>query len=610
MRNLALALAFSLLLAGCAEKSSETAGDSNGNQKDPAATAGTNPNDATPAKSKAPENPRVRAKRKELAGKNLFPFEFSLPTVDGKMVSTNDYAGKALIVDIWGTWCPPCREEVPHFVELQQKYGSEGLQIVGINCSPDGSGEAPDRIKRAISEFKINYPCVVGSEDVIRQVPDLSGFPTTLFIGRDGTVREMLVGAAPMSTLELLARALVSEPAPEKQAAHCVPADTLLTQILLPAVVGQADPAKTDKADAKDDKSDKPKKEEKDPEPTYEDLMQSAAVSYRSGKYEEAADFAAKASKAKPEEVIPYRAQLVILGRWGGTAEKQESTEIFLRAARVLKELETQSAAAGVPVPESLVSGVRYNEAVALARQEKMDDSRAALQLAFKAGYKDFAALEAEEDLAPLFKQDDFKKFVADAKAEMQKRLDKEVAELFAETESFSFAFSLPEYGGEEEVSLADFNGKVVIVDIWGTWCPPCRKEIPHFVDLAKKYKKNLQIVGLNYERNDDEEKAAAGVLKFKKQFNMEYPCLVGDDATKDQVPAFRGYPTTLFVDQTGTVRLKVVGYKDLAFLETAVKMLLDEKAPGPLEKKPAAEDKPAEVKEVKKTPKAVKKEE
>lgn len=119
----------------------------------------------------------------------------------------------------------------------------------------------------------------------------------------------------------------------------------------------------------------------------------------------------------------------------------------------------------------------------------------------------------------------------------------------------------------------------MLIVDFWGTWCPPCRKEIPHFVELKSKYGKDgLEIVGLNYE--GDAATAKETIKKFAAENKMNYRCAVGDEATQKKVPNLQGYPTTLFIDRTGKVRLKVVGYHPMAELEAIVSLLLAEPAP------------------------------
>ena len=145
------------------------------------------------------------------------------------------------------------------------------------------------------------------------------------------------------------------------------------------------------------------------------------------------------------------------------------------------------------------------------------------------------------------------------------------------DSESFAFDFKLEDTEGNT-VSKADFAGKVIIADIWGTWCPPCREEIPHFVELQKEYcDKGLQIVGLTDEKNDDKEEALSSIRAFTETQPVNYPLLLVNRETISQVPDFRGYPTTIFIDRKGEVRLKVVGYTEKSELEAIVKRLLDE---------------------------------
>src|SRR5262245_55985092 len=131
-----------------------------------------------------------------------------------------------------------------------------------------------------------------------------------------------------------------------------------------------------------------------------------------------------------------------------------------------------------------------------------------------------------------------------------------EVSRLLKENEPFEFDFDLKDVNGQR-LSKADFAGKVLIVDIWGTWCPPCRMEVPLFQALQLQYaEQGLQVVGLNDERTDDKANAARLVRSFCRTQGVDYPCALITPQVAEQVPEFGGFPTTLFIDHTGKVRL------------------------------------------------------
>jgi len=153
--------------------------------------------------------------RADLERFETFPFAFELPDLEGKRVALDDFKGKVVIVDIWGTWCPPCREEVPHLIELQETYGDRGLQVIGLNYEHVSEDQIQDKIREFIEEFGINYPCLIvnGQEATIEQIPDFRGFPTTLVIDAEGTVRFKKVGFAPQVTrkVEAIVQLLLEE---------------------------------------------------------------------------------------------------------------------------------------------------------------------------------------------------------------------------------------------------------------------------------------------------------------------------------------------------------------------------------------------------------------
>jgi thiol-disulfide isomerase/thioredoxin len=123
----------------------------------------------------------------------------------------------------------------------------------------------------------------------------------------------------------------------------------------------------------------------------------------------------------------------------------------------------------------------------------------------------------------------------------------------------------------DQPVDMRQFLGKVVIVDFWDTWCGPCRREIPHFVDLYAQYKpQGLEIVGVAFARQ-----GKAAVKQFTSDFKINYTsALVSDEAVR-LFGAPSGIPTTYIIDQNGNVVEKVIGYRDKSYFEQRIKSLL-----------------------------------
>jgi len=170
------------------------------------------------AKERAIEHARA-----DLAKAESFPFTFELTDVKGAPIKLADFQGKVCIVDIWGTWCPPCREEIPSFIKLQEAFGSKGFQMVGLNQenAPTPEEEA-EKVVNYMEANAINYPCALITEDVMGQVPEFEGFPTTLFIDRQGKVRLKAVGLHEYAYLDAVVSELLAEgttPAPAEGAA-------------------------------------------------------------------------------------------------------------------------------------------------------------------------------------------------------------------------------------------------------------------------------------------------------------------------------------------------------------------------------------------------------
>ena len=124
--------------------------------------------------------------------------DFSLATVDGQTVKLSDFRGKAVLLNFWATWCEPCKIEMPWFVDLQKKYGPQGLQVIGV-AMDDAS---PKEIGEFAHKMSVNYPVLVGKEAVGDQYGGIPYLPSTFYISRDGKVVDRVYGLVSRSEIE------------------------------------------------------------------------------------------------------------------------------------------------------------------------------------------------------------------------------------------------------------------------------------------------------------------------------------------------------------------------------------------------------------------------
>jgi thiol-disulfide isomerase/thioredoxin len=138
-----------------------------------------------------------------------FAPELSVTDLSGAVLNTASLKGKVMMVNFWAAWCTPCADEVPRFVELQQRYQDQGLQIVGISID-DSDRELRDFYRK----FKMNYPVIAGDQKLAQAYGGILGLPTTFVIGRDGRIHGKHTGSTDFGALEQEVAALLRLPNP------------------------------------------------------------------------------------------------------------------------------------------------------------------------------------------------------------------------------------------------------------------------------------------------------------------------------------------------------------------------------------------------------------
>ncbi len=120
----------------------------------------------------------------------------------------DNYRGYVLVIDFFATWCPPCNESIPHLIDINRKYGKQGLQILGLSMDEDGE----QIVKSFIDERRINYPVALASEQVQIDYGIVS-VPVMFVIDKKGKVSEIYRGYSDETgrSMEALIKKLLAE---------------------------------------------------------------------------------------------------------------------------------------------------------------------------------------------------------------------------------------------------------------------------------------------------------------------------------------------------------------------------------------------------------------
>jgi peroxiredoxin len=136
--------------------------------------------------------------------------DFSLESLDGQTMRLSDLRGKAVLLNFWATWCGPCKIEMPWFVDFQNQYGSQGLQIVGV-AMDDASKED---IGKFAKDMGVNYPILIGTESAGNLYGGVPALPETFLISRDGKIVDKIIGLKSKADIaDSIRRTLDTQPA-------------------------------------------------------------------------------------------------------------------------------------------------------------------------------------------------------------------------------------------------------------------------------------------------------------------------------------------------------------------------------------------------------------
>ncbi len=158
-------------------------------------------NNATPAgvsQAQAATQPQASPSQAAPATENPTAPDFTLKDLNGKDVTLSSLKGKLVFVNFWATWCGPCRQEIPSFIDLVDKYGKDGFTVLGIALDPREFEKVPG----FASDMGINYPILYDKIGVSELYGGIRSIPTTFVIDREGKVLGQIVGSRPHDVFE------------------------------------------------------------------------------------------------------------------------------------------------------------------------------------------------------------------------------------------------------------------------------------------------------------------------------------------------------------------------------------------------------------------------
>ncbi len=157
-----------------------------------------------PAATATPTRPPAPTRRPGPAVVGQEAPDFSFPTVEGQTARLSDYRGQVVLVNLWATWCGPCRVEVPDLVAAYEHYKGRGFTVLAVN-----QGDPRDQVQAFAGDYGMSFPVLLDEEGRIRTSYPYRGIPTSFIVDRQGIVRKIWVGTLPGEALSQLVEPLL-----------------------------------------------------------------------------------------------------------------------------------------------------------------------------------------------------------------------------------------------------------------------------------------------------------------------------------------------------------------------------------------------------------------
>jgi peroxiredoxin len=159
----------------------------------------------TESESEKGDGPTQPLEQLDPASAQLYPAQreakardFEVKLLDDETFKLSDYEGQVVLLNIWATWCAPCREETPDLQELYEKYQDQGFMILGVSI--DEQGESV--VRPFVEEYDVTYPIVIDDGTIMDKYGPTMGVPTTYVINKEGNLEYFAVGALTNNELE------------------------------------------------------------------------------------------------------------------------------------------------------------------------------------------------------------------------------------------------------------------------------------------------------------------------------------------------------------------------------------------------------------------------